>query len=136
MISEPSKAKSFPKSEKLKLKKQIDALFHNGKAFQFEYLRFIWMLTDISETCPSSVKFGVSVPKKKIPKAHQRNTIKRRIREAWRLQQHALKACIPAGKTLCIFVIYQQKDVEAYAPIAALTLKAQEKLISMLARTS
>lgn len=105
-ISECRKTFSFPKSEKIKLKKQIETLFRNGKASQFEHFRFIWMLTNATDD--SKIKFGVSVPKKKIRKAHDRNTSKRRIREAWRLYQHGLKSCIPEGKTLLIFVIFTQ----------------------------
>lgn len=103
-ISECRKAFSFPKSEKIKLKKQIETLFRNGKASQFEHFRFIWMLGDTTDS--SKIKFGVSVPKKKIRKAHDRNTSKRRIREAWRLHQHQLKELIPEGKTLFVFLIY------------------------------
>src|SRR5690606_21514171 len=107
-ISENRKALSFPKSEKIKLKKQIETLFHSGKAFQFEYLRFIWKV--IPATDESKIKFGVSTPKKKLRKAHDRNTAKRRIREAWRINQTALKQVITERKTLLVFVICTQSS--------------------------
>lgn len=112
-ISENRKAFSFPKSEKIKLKKQIETLFRNGKASQFEHFRFIWQLG--AATGDSKIKFGVSVPKKKIRKAHDRNTSKRRIREAWRLHRHSLKEQIADGQTLFIFIIYTHTVPPAFS---------------------
>src|SRR5690606_18342444 len=106
------------KSEKLKLKKQIETLFRNGKAFQFEYLRIIYLLIDNNNPLSEKLKFGVSIPKKKIPKAHDRNKCKRRIREAFRLQKSALYPIIPQGKSLHIFVVYQNnRKIASYTDV-------------------
>ena len=76
----------FPKSEKLKLKKDIEQLFNSGnKAFQYP-LTVIFLPYE----CSGLNLCGVSVPKKKFKKAVDRNRIKRQIREAYRLNKHKI----------------------------------------------
>lgn len=131
-ISENSKALSFPKSEKLKLKKQIETLFRFGKAFQFGHYRFIWLLTPATDSV--LFKFGVSAPKKQLKKATQRNTAKRKIREAWRLQKHQLITSIPEGQTLLLFVIYGNNQLPQYQDTANCMRQGIVKLRELLVK--
>ena len=56
--------------------------------------------------------FGVSVPKRNFKRAVKRNLLKRRVREAWRLN------CVRLGeKSLDVFVYYVGKQVEEYERI-------------------
>ena len=72
---------SFSKKERLKNKIEIESLFSEGNRF-FEYpFNVIWKLYSNSD---STLKMAVSVPKKKIPNATDRNKIKRLVREAFR----------------------------------------------------
>lgn len=77
------------KSQRLKSEKTIGILFRSGNR-QFKYpLKLHY--TDYTPGNPIYVEteyklqFAVSVPKKKFKKAHDRNRIKRLIREAYRL---------------------------------------------------
>jgi len=76
----------FPKSEKLKLKRHIEQLFEMGKHQGFSPLNLKYLKFDESgkNLC------GVSVPKRKIKKAVDRNRIKRQMREAYRLHKHTI----------------------------------------------
>ncbi len=57
--------------------KEIKDIFHNGRHFKTRYLKFIYVLeTELN----SNFKLLISVPKKKIKLAVQRNNIKRRIK--------------------------------------------------------
>lgn len=132
--SETSKALSFPKSEKIKLKKQIEKLFRTGKAFQFGQLKFIWSLQALEEESDSLLKFGVSVPKKKLAKAHLRNTTKRRIREAFRLQKSNLFQHIPEAHQLLLFVIYTDNKIPEYHNLYNLIEKGIHKFQTELAK--
>lgn len=84
---------TFPKSEKLCGEIQINQLFNEGKAFISYPLRIVYMIeTALPEkqnaiSAVPGVKVMVSVPKKKIRKAHDRNRIKRLVREAYRLNK-------------------------------------------------
>ena len=75
---------TYGKSEKLKSKKSIELLFNEGNSVASFPLRLIYFKNSNEEnTC----KIGVSVPKKKVPNAVDRNRIKRLMRESYRLNK-------------------------------------------------
>lgn len=76
---------SFNKEERLCSIKLIDKLFHDGSSFLLYPFRIVW-LDDNSES-GNTVRVLISVPKKRFKKAVDRNLIKRRIREIYRLQK-------------------------------------------------
>ena len=78
------------------------------------------------EDSASSPKILFSVSKRYFKKATTRNLIKRRMREAYRLNQHLLNTF---GKSLYIAHIYSAKEIHDFHFI-------EEKLISGLKRLS
>lgn len=76
---------TFPKKEKLCGDIRIGKLFSEGNAFIVYPLRIVYKLS--AEKSDTPVKVLISVPKKKIRKAVDRNRIKRLIREAYRLNK-------------------------------------------------
>lgn len=78
----------FGQDRKLKSRKRIENLFAEGSRFSKFPITAVYFL---DRQKPESYKIAVSVPKKKIRKAVERNLIKRRIREAFRLNQYKLK---------------------------------------------
>lgn len=56
--------------------------------------------------------FGVSVPKRNFKRAVKRNLLKRRVREAYRLNRSLLD-----GRQTDIFIFYAAKEVEPYETI-------------------
>lgn len=87
-----------------------------------------------SPTGSSPVQIGFSVPKKKIKAATDRNRIKRVLREAWRLQKHALYQAVPEGQQLQCFLIFTGTLPLPYPWAELMVHKAMEKLMAQLAK--
>lgn len=76
---------SFKKEERLCNIKLIEKLYHDGSSFLVYPFRIVWLPEDINSDLP--VQVLISVPKKKFKRALDRNLIKRRIREIYRLHK-------------------------------------------------
>lgn len=89
-----TKAFSLHKAERINSKKQIDSLFQGGgsKAMTASPLRVVFRTDDRSEDDmhEPAVQMMVSVPKRYFKRAVKRNSIKRQVREAYRLNKHIL----------------------------------------------
>lgn len=80
---------TFKRVERLKSLKVIGALFKDGQSFGVYPLRLFWSPQPL-EPGAAPVQFTVSVAKKNFKSAVARNRIKRKVREAWRLNKHRL----------------------------------------------
>lgn len=101
---------TFGKDKKLKSQKAIEKIFTDGKNFHRFPVRAVYFYeADLEQ----ELKIGVSVPKKKFKKAVDRNLLKRRMREAFRVHQKNLKL---KGK-LNIMFIYSSNEILPYPEI-------------------
>ena len=117
---------TFHKKERLKSRKTIGRIFREGQSFIAYPIRIAWVLqTEEDETPDFPVQFTQSVPKRRYPKAVDRNRIRRRIREAYRLHKHLLYEALadtpPANYAL--MAIYVGKEELPYETIAKATRK-------------
>ena len=76
---------TYSRQEKLKSKKLIEQLFVEGKSVSDFPLRLVYMEVEFGDD--SKQKTGVSVSKRNFKRAVDRNSIKRLLREAYRLQK-------------------------------------------------
>jgi ribonuclease P protein component len=109
----------FPKAERLKSEKLIGELFEKGSSFYFFPFKVFVMPAAGSDT--HQVLFSVS--KKVYKKAVDRNLLKRRMRESYRLNKNLLPPLPP----LLIAYIYNAKEILTFAQI-------QERLIKTFNR--
>lgn len=107
------------KDKKLKSRKAIEKIFAHGKSFHKFPVRAVYFY---KSECESEIKIGVSVPKKKFKKAVDRNLLKRRIREAFRLNQTSLKI----HGQLNVMFLYSSKEILEYSEI-------EKSMIALLA---
>lgn len=75
---------TFGKNEKLKSRKAFDDLFSGGKTFVSHPVRFVYRIKPKEDY---DIRVGVSVGKKKFKHAVDRNLLKRRCKEAYRLNK-------------------------------------------------
>ena len=107
---------TFPKNEKLKSKKVIAQLFNQGKTINAYPIKVIY-LHDKTASNPS-INTGVSIPKKVIKLAVNRNLLKRRIKEAYRLNVSELKShLLKENEELQLMFIYTSKQISSYEEI-------------------
>lgn len=76
--------KTFTKEERLCSKRDIDSLFHSGSSFVVYPFRVVYSVIS-SEAMDAKVILSVS--KKRFRRAHDRNRIKRLMREVYRLHK-------------------------------------------------
>ena len=127
MPPEHSPSFSFPKTERLTNKALIEELFKSGQS-QYVYPFRLLYLPQASPAQHQSPQVLFTVPKRAFKRATARNRLRRRIREAWRLNRHRLLALpdpnrIPA----CLAIIYTAKEENDFALM-------EKKLIQLLER--
>jgi len=124
LIEVISMKKTFKKEERLCSKSDIDALFHSSSSFVVYPYRVVYtyLPADIA-----AAKVIISVSKRRFKKAHDRNRIKRLMREAYRLQKGDLLYPFIQEKVLNLHFAIQ------YIAKEELPFKVmEEKMIKML----
>ena len=119
---------SLSKHERLKSKKDIDTLFLNGKAFFVFPFKLFYLLSE-NESSTEALRFGVSVPKRLFKRAVERNKIKRRVRELYRMVKPGLFEHITVnGKILHVMFVYTHKEIMPTADLGPVMSEAIKKL--------
>lgn len=101
------------KNERLHSQKLIKELFDKGSSFFLYPFKVMVLENDSDDSETIQVLFSVS--KKKIKKAVHRNLIKRRMKEAYRLNKDILTA--PHGIKKSIALIYVSSDISTFEVI-------------------
>ena len=103
---------SFHKQERLNNKKRINQLFRSGKFFSQEPFQIYWLENKQEKNI---IELLVSVPKKNIKFAVNRNIIKRMVKEAYRLNKKALQEQVNREKkSFSVAIIYMNNKIPSY----------------------
>ena len=131
---------TFGKEEKLCGELRIAALFRQGQSAIAYPIRACWQLIPATQLIPSTevqpaaetqsaVKVLISAPKKKLHRANKRNRAKRLMREAYRLQKHALTEVVTAaGGQLQVAFVWLADDTSTQAVVMEKMKKLLDKI--------
>ncbi len=123
---------SFHKHERLKSKKQIDFLFKHGKHSNASPIKIIYLLQDVTVTNTNN-KVMFVVPKKLFKNAPDRNKLKRRMRESYRLNKLNFNSSLsPKNKTAIIAFIFTHQQIQDYNLINTAIQKLLNKISLVL----
>jgi ribonuclease P protein component len=108
---------TLKRSEKLKSSRIIGELFSSGDTITVLPVKLFWKLDHISNH-RIQARMAITVPYKNFKRSVDRNLVKRRIREAYRLNKHNLYNLLFEKKFSLIFVfLYLPKNIHSYQEI-------------------
>jgi ribonuclease P protein component len=96
---------TFSKEERLRKEIWIKELFKTGSSFQLHPFRVLFLAHPDAQASVNQIM--ISVPVRLFKRAVDRNTIKRRVREGYRLNKEKIP---PSGKWLIAY-IYTAKNI-------------------------
>ena len=116
------------KGELLSAKKEIEDLFSHGRSFVIHPFKVIWKMGYVS--APHSAQVLFSVPKKKMSRAVQRNLLKRRMREAYRLHKEAfLEGLKKKGTQMVLAFVYIENETVEFSHIEKKIILSLNRLV-------
>lgn len=120
---------SLRKEERLSRRKRIDELFSEGHSLQTAFFRVYWICEPLgAQRFP--VEVAVGVPKKRMKSAVKRNQIKRRVKEAYRLNKKELYDYLQQRKLfMSLFFVYLGNERKSFHEIQHDLVSALHKII-------
>lgn len=123
-----SPSNGLPKSERLRSLAAQRRLFNDGVTgfvYPFRYTTYT------EESALPTVEVLFSVPKRNHKRANKRNLLRRRMKEAYRLQKHPLWQHAEAtGVAIDMALVYSSKEVVAYKTIENAIRRILEQVAS------
>lgn len=119
----------YPKKERLCSKFIIEKLFNEGKVlYEFPFKAF-WLPINLPEEVP--VQSVINVSKKRFKRAVKRNLLKRRMREAFRLNNHKFYNSLQLqNKQIALMILFNNNSILDFAVIQDGMIKLLDKLIA------
>ena len=125
-------SRTFRKDEKLCSQKLMGELFLSGNSFLSYPLRIVWKIFgELPSESPAQA--GFSVPKKMFKHAVDRNILKSRMRESYRLHKSELYNSLnQSEKRIALMMIYIAKEELPLSKIEPAVIKAIGKINGQL----
>ena len=104
---------TYGRRERLKSRKLIEALFRSGAWLAEDPVKLVYLFTPLNAEGPAQA--GVSVSKKVLKRAVDRNRVKRQMREAYRMNKTGLYEHLIKEESQCamMFIYKGAADVDS-----------------------
>ena len=107
--------------------KIIGEIFLSGTSFLCYPLKVVWKYEELPTSFPAQVVF--SVPKRLFKRAHDRNLLKRQLREVYRYQKHELYHSLELNnRKIAVMIVYIAKEKLEFGQIEGAMAKVIAKL--------
>lgn len=120
---------SLKKGERLCSRKAIEKLFFEGESFFIFPFKVIYLKMVLP--LPQPVQAAFSVSRRNFKRAVKRNLLKRRMREAYRLNKSILYQALDDKGQLVVMFVYVAREVKEYAVIDRAMKLALSKLAAI-----
>lgn len=123
---------TLTKDERIYAQKRIDVLFAGSESFIAYPLRVVFSRCEPEDGKPLAAML-VSVSKKRFKRANKRNSVKRMVREVFRLHKYRFAdIAATAGISLDIAFLYLKEDLPSFEEIEKSMLKTINVLTEKL----
>ncbi|MDO5036254.1 MAG: ribonuclease P protein component [Porphyromonas sp.] len=126
----PALRHTFRKDDRVYLRDDLEVLFTSKESFISYPFRVVLHRKGGEKQTEPGVKVLVSVPKRKLKRAVERNLMKRRFREVYRREKGALQQLVATREeTLLVGFIYLSDKVLPYSAVERSVVKALSKIV-------
>lgn len=123
---------SFKKQERLTGKKNFEKLLAEGQGVHLFPFTVFWMhLSD--QKAP--VRIAISIPKRKLKHATERNLVRRRVRESYRTNKHKLISLLEdRNQQLHILIVYVPNEILEFNIINQKIIEVLNHLMKIISK--
>ncbi len=123
---------TFKKLERLCSRSDIADLYKKGEVFYHAFFKITYQVINLADLSKSTTQVLIVVPKKNISLAHNRNKIKRQIREIYRNQKFQLQN---PSKQIRLSVIYNTTNLISFTELQMRLIESLQKINSQVKKT-